>query len=116
MREEKAVVVLAATMDLAIRRGRQLRKNSWDRIIPITGRQHLYDLYGRSGMPFDIVPGTPLLDWHKEINHHVTYGRLVPVRQFRIRYFLCDRCGDRLKGHDDAVCAIKVADAVFADV
>jgi hypothetical protein len=77
------IAILANTEELALRYGRQRRRNSTVQIIPLWRLAELYTLYGKSNVPFDVVPGTRVLPWHTEVMRHVNYGRLVPIRDLK---------------------------------
>lgn len=80
MHDEAAIVVLAATEAAAIAYGKRVRGSSWWKIIPLTQRADLYLLYGHNAVPFDVVPGTPIQEWHSQLQRHIEYNRIVPRR------------------------------------
>jgi hypothetical protein len=77
------IAILADTEALALGYGRQHRRNPGVQLLPLCQRADHYSLYGKSGVPFDVVPGTNVQPWHSEVLRHVKYGRLIPIRDLR---------------------------------
>lgn len=76
---EFSLVVLANTRCAAIQHARRLGRRERE-ILIITIRADLYLLYGKQGIPFDVVPGTYVQWWHQQIERHIQWGRIVRVR------------------------------------
>lgn len=55
------------------------------KLISLHQRSELYLLFGKFGMPFDIVPETTVEPWHQQLRSHVRAGRLRPVRDLKTR-------------------------------
>lgn len=78
--EHKTHAVLAATETEAVSYAATRFKVPRSCVLTISQRADLYLLYGRQNLAFDVVPGTPFLGWHSELQSHVEYGRLKRVR------------------------------------
>lgn len=79
--DNHVIVILGIDEETALNYGRRIRRISSWKILPLFQRAELYLLYGHRNLPFDVVPGTPVLPWHSQIQPHITAGRLIPVRQ-----------------------------------
>jgi len=79
--DRRAIVVLALTEELAMAHGARVRLDKRWEIIPLTQRADIYDMYGHVAVPFDVVPGTPVLPWHAAVKNHIAWGRLKPIRE-----------------------------------
>lgn len=84
------IAILADTEELAVQYGSAKRSNREIVIIVLWRRAELYNLYGKAGIPFDVVPGTRVQPWHVEVVQHVMYERLVPMRDLRISDSNCN--------------------------
>lgn len=75
--------VLANTKQEAMKYAASL---GWHRgVLAIYQRADLYLLYGQENLSFDIVPGTPVLPWHQELEKHLNAGRLVRCRAHKVQ-------------------------------
>lgn len=85
-RTTSSLVVLAATNELARQHADNILngRTRTVEIIGISQRADIYALYGRSKLPFDVMPKTPFQPWHLDLKHHIAWGRIVPVRQLDI--------------------------------
>jgi len=79
----KILVVLADTLDKAIAYGNKVRPSSLYDIMPMHKRSELYLLYGHRKMPFVVIPGTIVQPWHRELDRHIEWERIIPVGKYR---------------------------------
>ena len=71
------LVVLADDKEIAMRYGTAVRDSVSTTVMPMHHRSEIYLLYGHRGMKMVIVPGTIVKPWHKELEWHMTQGRII---------------------------------------
>lgn len=82
--DNNIIVVLANTAEEAIAHGKRMRPHDGVKIMPMHQRSEVYLLYGHRDMPFIIAPGTKVQEWHQELEHHFTVGRIKRLRNYKI--------------------------------
>lgn len=81
--KQQSYAILASNEQDAMKYAASL---GWQRgVLLLCQRADLYLLYGQQGLSFDIVPGTPVLPWHQELEKHLVGGRLVRQRAHTIQ-------------------------------